>query len=31
MNRFLALLGESKIFIGDMLAAGFSDLGHTSG
>ena len=29
MDRFLTLLGESKIFIGDMIAPGFSDFGHT--
>src|SRR5487761_2033290 len=30
MNRLLTFLGESEIFIGDMLAAGFCDLGHAS-
>jgi hypothetical protein len=28
MDRFLAFLGESEVFIGDMIAACFSDLSH---
>jgi hypothetical protein len=30
MNGFFALLGESEVFIGDMIAASFGDLGHAS-
>jgi hypothetical protein len=29
MDGFFAFLGESEVFIGDMIAAGFGDLGHT--
>jgi hypothetical protein len=28
MDGFFALLGESEVFVGDMIAASFSDLGH---
>jgi hypothetical protein len=31
MDGFFAFLGESEVFIGDMIAASFSDLGHASG
>jgi len=30
MDGFLALLGESEVFVGDVIAVSFSDLGHTS-
>src|ERR1700688_4837524 len=30
MDGFFTFLGESKGFIGDMIAASFSDLGHAS-
>jgi hypothetical protein len=30
MDGFLTLLGESEVFIGDTIAASFSDLGHAS-
>jgi len=30
MDGFFALLGESEVFVGDMIAASFSDLGHAS-
>ena len=30
MNGFLTFLGESKVFIGDMISASFCDLGHAS-
>ena len=30
MDGFFAFLGESEVFIGDVIAAGFSDLGHVS-
>jgi hypothetical protein len=30
MDGFLALLGESDVFVGDMIAVSFCDLGHTS-
>ena len=28
MDGFFALFGESEVFVGDMVAASFSDLGH---
>ena len=30
MDGFLTFLGESEVFIGDTIAASFSDLGHAS-
>jgi hypothetical protein len=30
VDRFFALLWESEVFVGDMIAASFSDLGHAS-
>lgn len=30
MDRFFPFLGESEVRIGDMIAAGFTDLGHAS-
>jgi hypothetical protein len=30
MDGFFAFLGEREVFIGDMIAASFSDLGHAS-
>ena len=30
MDGFFTFLGESEIFIGDMIAASFSDFGHVS-
>ena len=30
VDRFFSLLWESEVFVGDMIAASFSDLGHTS-
>jgi hypothetical protein len=30
MDGLLTFLGESEVFIGDMIAASFSDLGHAS-
>ena len=30
MDRLLTLLGESEVFIGDVITAGFSNFGHAS-